>query len=103
VTYREVGPGTDADARAAIVEEARAAKRVLVALVVKPAAWHAFGLPPEQQAFVEALVGARPAVVASLGSPRVLESFGEAEARLCTFSDAPVAQRALADVLAGDA
>ncbi|MEP0546251.1 MAG: glycoside hydrolase family 3 protein [Rhodothermales bacterium] len=103
VTYREVGPGTDADARAAIVEEARAAQRVLVALVVKPAAWHAFGLPPEQQAFVEALVGAQPAVVASLGSPRVLEDFVGAAGRLCTFSDAPVAQRALADVLAGDA
>ena len=103
VTYREVGPQTDAEARASIVDEAEAAERVLVALVVKPAAWHAFGLPPEQQAFVESLVQARPTVVASLGSPRVLERFGDAEARLCTYSDAPVAQQALADVLAGKA
>ena len=101
VTYREVGPGTDAHARAAIVDEAQAAERVLVALVVKPAAWHAFGLPPEQQDFVEALVRGERTVVASLGSPRILDRFGEAAARLCTFSDAPVAQQALADVLAG--
>lgn len=100
VTYREVGPETGDAARADLVEAARGAKRVLVALVVKPAAWRAFGLPAEQQAFVEALVAAAPTVVASLGSPRVLDRFGGADARLCTYSDAPVAQRALADVLA---
>ncbi len=103
VQYREVGPNTGTDERDTLVDEARSARHVLVALVVKPAAWHAFGLPPEQQQFVEALVGARPSVVASLGSPRVLDGFASAAARLCTYSDAPVAQQALADVLAGNA
>lgn len=103
VRYREVGPDTGAADRDALVEEARSAERVLIALVVKPAAWHAFGLPPEQQQFVESVLRARPSVVASLGSPRVLDRFAEAEARLCTYSDAPVAQQALADVLAGKA
>jgi beta-glucosidase-like glycosyl hydrolase len=101
VTYREVGPDTGDETLAAVVEEARAARRVLVALVVKPAAWHAFGLPAALERFVEALVGAAPSAVAALGSPRILDRFAGAEARLCSYSDAPVAQRALADVLAG--
>ncbi len=99
VTYREVGPETDAAALRVLLDEAEAADRVLLALVAKPAAWHAFGLRPEQQAFAEAVVRARPTVVAALGSPRVLEAFAGASARLCTFSDAPVAQRALAEAL----
>lgn len=103
IAYREVGPDTSAADLAALVDEAKAARRVLVALVVKPAAWHAFGLPPEQQRFVAALVAAAPSVVASLGSPRVLDQFAGADVRLCTYSDAPVVQRALADVLAYEA
>jgi beta-glucosidase-like glycosyl hydrolase len=99
-TYREVGPDTDEAALAALVEQARGARHVIVALVVKPAAWHDFGLPPAQRAFVEALIAAAPNVVASLGSPRVLDHFPQAGARLCAYSDASVAQQALAGVLA---
>ncbi len=101
VVYREVGPETDAAALRALGDEARSARRVLLALVAKPAAWHAFGLRPEQQAFAEAVVRSRPTVVAALGSPRVLDAFPGAATRLCTFSDAPVTQRALAEALAG--
>ena len=100
VAYREVGPETDAELLRDLGEEARAARHVLLALVAKPAAWHAFGLEPEQQAFAEGLVQARPTVVAALGSPHVLAAFPEATTRLCTFSDAPVAQRALAEAVA---
>lgn len=101
VVYREVGPETTGFE--SLLEEAGRAARVLVALVVKPAAWHAFGLKPEQQAFVEALVGRRPVTLVALGDPRILADFPGAEARLCTYSDAPVAQEALAAVLAGKA
>ena len=101
VTYREVGPETGTETLDALLDEARGAQRVLVALVVKPAAWHAFGLPDALEQFVDALVGAAPSIVTALGSPRVLDRFSDAEARLCTYSDAPVAQRALADILAG--
>lgn len=101
VAYREVGPDTADETLAAITDEAESARRLLVALVVKPAAWHAFGLPDALERFVDGLVSAAPSVVAALGSPRILDRFGNADARLCTYSDAPVAQRALADVLAG--
>jgi beta-glucosidase-like glycosyl hydrolase len=100
IAYHEVGPDTEEAVLAALVEDAGGARHVVVALVVKPAAWYAFGLPPAQQAFAEALVRAAPSVVASLGSPRVLDRFAGAEARLCTYSDAPVVQRALAGTLA---
>lgn len=100
VQYREIGPKTSEAERAALLEEARAAEHVLLALVAKPAAWHAFGLRPEQQAFVDAVVRSRPTVVAALGSPNVLSGLSEAVTRLCTYSDAPVAQRALADTVA---
>ncbi len=108
VAYREVGPETDGAALGALAEEARAAQRVLLALVAKPAAWHAFGLLAGQQDFVDAVVRdavvrSRPAVVAALGSPRVLDGLAEAATRLCTYSDAPVSQQALADVLAARA
>ncbi len=101
VEYREVGPQVEADELAALAEEAGAAEQVLLALVAKPAAWHAFGLRPEQQHFVEGIMRARPTVVAVLGSPRVLDSLPGAAARLYTYSDAPSAQHALADALAG--
>lgn len=101
VVYREVGPETTDFGP--LLEEAGRAERVLVALVVKPAAWHAFGLRPEQQRFVRELVARRPVTLAALGDPRILSDFPEAAARLCTYSDAPVAQEALAAVLAGEA
>ncbi|MEM1044292.1 MAG: glycoside hydrolase family 3 N-terminal domain-containing protein [Bacteroidota bacterium] len=101
VRYAEVGPGTSPEQLATLGEEAKAAERVLVALVAKPAAWHAFGLRPEQHAFVEALLRVRPVVVAALGSARVLDAFADAPTRLCAYSDAPAAQRALAEALAG--
>jgi beta-N-acetylhexosaminidase len=96
VAYHEVTPQTPEAEREAAAEAARGARAVLLALVVKPAAWHAFGLPPELEALAKRVVDGRPAAVAALGSPVALEGFEGAEARLVTFSDTPVAQRALA-------
>ncbi|GIV59430.1 MAG: beta-N-acetylhexosaminidase [Rhodothermaceae bacterium] len=97
--YAELGP----DARPAVFDrvmtEALAARRVVAALVVKPAAWHAFGLRPEQQRFVERLVARRPVDLVALGSPLPLESFPTAPVHACTYSDVEPSQRALVHFL----
>ncbi len=100
VDYREVGPEAGGALRDEVVVAARQARAVLAVVIAKPAAWQAFGLPEEQAALARRLVEAAPAAVAALGSPRGLDGLGDARARLVTFSDAPVSQRALADVLA---
>ena len=76
-------------------------RHVVAAFVVKPAAWHRFGLPPAQQRFLERLAAQQPTVLVSLGSPHGLDAFPEAAARLCTYSDVAPSQRALAAYLAG--
>jgi beta-N-acetylhexosaminidase len=96
VQYHEVNAETSDTALALLRDRAAEASCVLLALVVKPAAWHAFGLPPELEALAKRVVDGRPSAVAALGAPVALEGFEGAEARLVTFSDTPVAQRALA-------
>ena len=74
--------------------------RLVVAMIVRPAAWHAFGLQPEQAAFVRELVGERDDVVlVSLGVPYALDDYPEAAVRICTYSDVPVSQQALVEFL----
>ncbi len=101
VVYREVGPEADESVFDALAAQAAQVRHVVVALVVKPAAWHAFGLLAAQQRFVETLAARRPVVLASLGSPYALEAFPQAAAQLCTYSDVAASQRALVDVVAG--
>jgi beta-glucosidase-like glycosyl hydrolase len=101
--YRELEPvaeGEDAPFEALLVE-AREAERLVVAVVVKPAAWHQFGLAARERRFVQQLISMRPTVLAALGSPRGLEGYEGADAHLCLYSDVPASQHALADVLAG--
>ena len=98
--YQEVGPEAGAAVFDALMEEAGQVRHVVVAMIVKPAAWQAFGLLPAQQHSVEALVARQPVVLASLGSPYVLDAFSGDGARLCTYSDVAASQRALVDVLA---
>jgi hypothetical protein len=102
VRYVEMGPEADAAQYEAVATDAEEAERVVVAMVVKPAAWHRFGLLPEQQRFVETLVDGRPVVLASLGIPYILSAFPQAACALCTYSDVASSQRALAEFLAGD-
>jgi beta-N-acetylhexosaminidase len=68
-------------------------------MIVRPAAWHAFGLLAHQAEFVRKLTTARPAVVACLGVPHALDDYPDAAVRICTYSDVAVSQQALADVL----
>ena len=84
------------DVRSAI----QTAERLLVAFVVKPAAWHRFGLSDEQRAFVQDLIDQKPTTLAALGDPRALNGFEGAEAQLCTYSDVPASRVALIEFLA---
>jgi hypothetical protein len=68
-------------------------------MIVRPAAWHAFGLLPPQREFVRRLTAERPVVLASLGVPYALDDYPDAAVRICTYSDVAVSQRALVDVL----
>jgi beta-N-acetylhexosaminidase len=98
--YAEIGPETTEDGFRDLEERAQNIGHVVLALVVKPAAWQTYGLLPRQHQFVESLTRARPVILASLGSPYILDEFPQAAAALCTYSDVPVSQNALAAVLA---
>ncbi|HLT47359.1 MAG TPA: glycoside hydrolase family 3 N-terminal domain-containing protein [Rubricoccaceae bacterium] len=100
--YRELEPfGEEEDAPfEALLVEAREAERIVVAVIVRPAAWHRFGLAARERRFVQQLLQLKPSVLAALGSPRGLDGYEGADARLCLYSDVPASQDALADVLA---
>jgi beta-N-acetylhexosaminidase len=97
--YFELGPKAEAAQFEAAKAAALGASQLVVAMIVRPAAWHAFGLLAHQAEFVRKLTTARPAVVACLGVPHALDDYPDAAVRICTYSDVAVSQQALADVL----
>jgi beta-glucosidase-like glycosyl hydrolase len=97
--YFELGPQTNDREYATARAAALAAPQLVVAMIVRPAAWHAFGLLAPQAEFVRHLTSERKALVASLGVPQALDDYPAAAVKICTFSDVPVSQEALADVL----
>jgi beta-glucosidase-like glycosyl hydrolase len=102
VCYWEITPESPSDALAQLTGQLLQADQVCVAMVVKPAAWHRFGLPGEWSAWLRQLLAQRKVVVACLGSPEGLREFSEAaEAAICTYSDVAVSQQALVDCLGG--
>ncbi len=74
-----------------------ACPQLLIALIVKPAAWHRFGLLPAHSDRVQHLCASREVTLISLGVPTVLDDFPQATRRLCTFSDVAVCQQAVAE------
>jgi beta-glucosidase-like glycosyl hydrolase len=100
-TFRQIGPEATDSHLDEVRMLARKAPYIVLALVVKPAAWQAFGLLPEQRGLVEDLLGTREPIIVSLGSPFILDEFENAGARLCTFSDVESSQRAVVNALAG--
>ena len=100
--YEEVGPEAGEPVFERLLAQASQVRHVVVALVVKPAAWHAFGLRPAQQRFLEALTQQQPVILVALGSPHGLDRFEQAAARLYTYSDVPASQRALVSYLVGE-
>ena len=97
--YCELGPQSTPDDYAAALTRARDAEQVVIAQVVKPAAWHRFGLLPEQDAWLQQLTESRGCVLASLGTPEALEQYPAAGVRICAYSDVPGSQHALAEWL----
>lgn len=100
VKFVEVTPESKEVDLEKIVEKAPEYGGVVIAVVVKPAAWHRFGLLPAQSRFVEDVIDACPVVLAALGSPIVLEDFPKAALGICTFSDVADSQQALVERLA---
>jgi beta-N-acetylhexosaminidase len=101
-SYFELGPTANGAQFAAAREAALTAPQLLIAMVIRPAAWHVFGLLAHQAEFARSLAAARPAVVASLGVPQALDDYPSAAVRICTYSDVPASQQALAELLSGN-
>ena len=81
---------------------AREADQIVVATVVRPAAWHAFGLAARERRFVQTLLAMdKPATLAVLGGARGLAGMEGYDTAIVTGSDVPASQVALAEVLAG--
>jgi hypothetical protein len=97
VTYLQLGPNADAAEFDKAYQLARSVEQVLIVMIVRPAAWHAFGLRPEQSAFVRRITSEHDVVLASLGVPYALDDYPNAAVRICTYSDVPVSQQALAE------
>ena len=80
---------------------AQDAERVVVATVVRPAAWHAFGLEARERRFAQRLMETRPTTLAVLGDARGLRGFDACEAALVAHSDVAASQVAVVERLAG--
>lgn len=100
--YFELGAEPSDDDLARIAELAASADQLLAAFVVKPAAWHRFGLPLRLRDWLHGLVAKRPTVIACLGAPQGLDPLAEAPVQICTYSDVPVSQAALVERLLKD-
>jgi hypothetical protein len=96
-SYLEIGAEPSNEALQQVAQAAGEAQQRLVAIVVKPAAWHQFGLPPCLRDWLQALTERSPTAVACLGAPQGLEPYAAAAAQLCTYSDMPASQFALAE------
>lgn len=99
-TYVQIGPNSDAAAYESARKLAKDAEQLLVTMIVRPAAWHAFGLREQQREFVQQITEEKGDVVlASMGVPYALRDFPDAAVEICTYSDVPVSQQALAEFL----
>jgi hypothetical protein len=97
--YFELGADPPDSLLDEVCDAARSAEQLLAAFVVKPAAWHRFGLPPRLRDWLQQLASAQPTIAACLGAPQGLEPITAAAMQICTFSDVPVSQQALVDRL----
>ncbi len=82
-----------------IVAAAKTASEVLLLVVSKPAAWHAYGLPDRLSSFATRITESAKTTLVSLGDPHILKRYPRAESRICTYSDVPASQYALVEYL----
>ena len=98
--YFELEPHCEQAILDKISNQATQADQLLVAMIVKPAAWHQFGLEEKHAKLLHRLLKHHCCVLASLGTLEALKPFDNAAcAQLCTYSDVPVSQLALAEKL----
>jgi hypothetical protein len=91
-----VEPESDAQSMLAEIGE----PDVLVAAVlVRPAAWHAYGLSRAQELVIQGAVERAPSILAVLGSEDLLGQLPDADVSICLHSDMPPSQEALATFL----
>jgi len=98
---RTVGPTVSDDEADTLLELAQTRGLCIAALVVKPAAWHQFGLRPDQHALLARLQDRVPTVMCSLGSPDILDGLATGPYRMCTYSDVTPSVEAAARRIAG--
>lgn len=101
VRYFETGPEVAANLADRILDDAASDAPLLVAMIIKPAAWHAFGLVESQEALIRTLMRDRPVILACLGVENALDDYPDAAARIVTHSDVPASQRAMALAILG--
>ncbi len=97
--YVEILPDTSETEMENVRDQAASYRAIVLAVIVKPAAWHRYGLLPDQRLFVEDLSEEEHVVLASLGSPTVLDDFPNAAHAVCLFSDIESSQHALIEYI----
>ncbi len=100
--YFDLGPDATEENYSKAKEACQNAEQVLIALIVKPAAWHRFGLKPELVAYVKELLEHDNCVLVSLGAAEALSEFAShptPHTQLCTYSDVPASQQAIVQYL----
>jgi len=97
--FFQVLPDTQDDQLEDLLEQLGHFANVIVAVVVKPAAWHKFGLLPSQAAFVRDASTRYPIFLIALGSPIVLADFEHIKVGICAYSDVEPTMLALVKVL----
>lgn len=98
-SYHEITPDSEIEELDEFVGVAANHSNVFAAVVVKPAAWHKFGLLAAQQQFVRDLADNYPLYLAALGSPIALADFADVKAGICAYSDVEPSMHALVDYL----
>lgn len=99
-TYVEINPPCKDDDLRPLIDMAATHSDVIVAVIVKPAAWHRFGLLPFQRQFVRDLVDQGGVWLAAMGSPLVLAEFQDVKAGICVYSDVEPSMKAFVRFLA---
>ena len=97
--YIEINPESEDDDLHTLIDEAGRHSSIVVAAIVKPAAWHKFGLLPFQKQFIRDLSDRYPVWLAALGSPLLLTDFQDVKAGICVYSDVEPSMNALVDFL----
>ena len=100
-TFIELNPTSSPADYAQAMERVQGCDYIVACPIVKPSAWHKFGLLDDQTTWLEALRDHPGLILASLGTPVISAAFGDTITSCCTFSDIPASQRALVDFVLG--